>query len=258
MILPGNPQHQKILRSLIDLFKSDQNVKSFIVFGSLARGNWDNYSDLDLDAIVADDRDEVVKVEIQQMLKTISQSGYQILSSFEELPNELVIILDSLERISIRFHTLRNTNSSILDSMQILCGKLSKEDIQKSSVKKEKTINLELLSNKFLELSIYVPISLKRNRLINALFFINKMRQTLIQIYISSHKIDREFDFESKADVTLVNNLKGSYGKCSYENIRKAFYSLLDIYKNKIREISADKLSLSDNQYKILTKVKDY
>lgn len=258
MQLPGNKTHQKILQLLIDLFQTDKNIEAFIVFGSLIRGNWDDYSDLDLDAVITNDSREIVQNEIKQMLDILSSSGFKILTAFEEFPNEQVIILDSLDRISIRFHLLKNTNNSILDSMQILCGKLTKEHIQKSCVKKEKNPSLELLNNKFLELAIYVPISLTRNKPMNALFFINKMRQTIIQIYNYSHGIEREFDFESKADIALINNLKETYGNCAMGEINQAFNSLLDLYEHKIRKMSADKLSLSDDQLKILRKVKDY
>lgn len=258
MQLPGNKTHQKILQLLINLFQNDKNIQALIVFGSLGRGNWDDYSDLDLDAVVANDGREIVQSEIKKMLDMLSSSSFKIFTAFEEFPNEQVIILESLDRISIRFHILKDTKSAILDSMQVLYGKLTKEDIQRVAVKKEEKVNLDLLNNKFLELAIYVPVSLKRNKLMNAAFFINKMRQTLIQIYIHTLDIDREFDFESKANITLVNDLRGTYGNCTNDEIKKSFNALLDIYKYKIGEISAGKLSLSGNQLEILNKVKDY
>ncbi len=258
MQLPGNKTHQKILQLFVNLFQNDKNIQAFIIFGSLARGNWDDYSDLDLDAIVTDDKKEIVQNEIKQMLQLLSTTGFNILTFFEEFPNEQVIILESLDRISIRFHLLKDTNSSILDSMQILSGNLTKDEIMKSTVKKENKVNLSLLNNKFLELAIYVPLSLKRNKPMNAIFFINKMRQILIQIHNYSHKVEREFDFESNADVHLISDLRTTYGNCTNNDVKKAFSSLLNIYEHKIEEISAGKLTLSDNWLKILSKVKDY
>ena len=67
--------------------------------------------------------------------------------------------------------------------MQILSGKLTKDEIMKSTVKKENKVNISLLNNKFLELEIYVPLSLKRNKPMNAILFINKMRQKLNKIH---------------------------------------------------------------------------
>ena len=91
----------------------------------------------------------------------------------------------------------------------------------KSTVKKENKVNLSLLNNKFLELAIYVPLSLKRNKPMNAIFFINKMRQILIQIHNYSHKVEREFDFESNADVHLISDLRTTYGNCTNNDVKK-------------------------------------
>lgn len=258
MVLPGNKTHQEILQALLELFQKDTNIEAFIVFGSLTRGDWDDYSDLDLDAIVKDDRIEAVQKEIVQMLAVLSDAGFSALSSFEEFPNELVSILETLDRISIRFHLLKDTNPAIVDSMRILCGSLSKEDIQRASFGKEKVIDFELLNNKFLELSIYVPVSLKRNKRMNALFFLNKMRQTLVQIYIHSHGLSREFDFEGSAGASLLHDLYDTYGACQKEQIYRKLIKLLDIYEKNIEEISAGKIQLSEKHMKILRTVRNY
>lgn len=258
MELPGNKTHQRILQALLELFQNDPNIEAFIVFGSLARGDWDDYSDLDLDAVVKDDTRVVIQKEIAQMLAVLKESGFSVLSSFEEFPNEVVIILGTLDRISIRFHLLKDTHPAIVDSTRVLCGRLSGEDIRKASEKKKKDIDLDLINNKFFELSIYVPISLKRNKPINGLFFLNKMRQTLIQIYIHSHDLPREFDFEGSASTSFLHDLYDTYGSCQKEQIYKAFIKLLDIYENNIDEISAGKIQLSEKHLKLLRTVRDY
>lgn len=258
MQLPGNKTHQKILQALLELFRNDTNIEAFIVFGSLGRGDWDDYSDLDLDAVVKNDARTVIQKEIAKMLKVLSDAGFPVLSSFEEFPNELVLILETLDRVSIRLHLLKDTHPAIIGSMRILYGKLSREDIQKASIRKEKVIDFNLLNNKFLELSIYVPVSLQRNKLINALFFLNKMRQTLIQIYIHSHDLPREFDFEGSASTPLLHDLYDTYGSCQKEQIFKAFIKLLDIYENNIDEISSGKIQLSEKHRKILRKAENY
>lgn len=256
MELPGNKTHQRILQALLELFQNDPNIEAFIVFGSLTRGDWDDYSDLDLDAVVKDDTRVVIQKEIAQMMDALSAAGFPVLSSFEEFPNELVLISDSLDRISIRFHLLKDTHPAIVDSMRVLFGRLLREDIQKASVRKAKVIDFDLLNNKFLELSLYVPISLKRNKLINALFFLNKMRQTLIQIYIHSHDLPREFDFESSTSESLLHDLYDTYGVCQKEQIYEAFIKLLDIYERNAKEISAGKIQLSEKHLKLLRTVR--
>lgn len=258
MQFPGNNTHKKILQLLTKHFEKNTNVEAFIVFGSLVRGNWDDYSDLDLDAIVKVDTYEVVQKEINEMTNILVTSGFTVPISFEEFHGEAVFILGTLDRISIRFHTLQDTSPSILDSMHILCGKLTADDLKKSAVVKEKTVNYDLLANKFLELATYVPVSLKRNKPINALFFINKMRQILIQIFIYSRGIYREFDFEKEAPLKLKESLYKTYGGADQNAIKTALVTLLEIFGKEIQNISSEKLSLTDKQKIIISKIKNY
>jgi predicted nucleotidyltransferase len=258
MFISGNNNHKKILKALTELFRNDNNLQAFIIFGSVARGNFDKYSDLDLDAIVKDVSSKVIQERVKHIQKTLVEAGFQVLSSFEEHKNEQVIILDTLDRVSIRFHTLQDTKNAILSSMQILCGTLTKAEIMAATKKTINSVDLSLLSNKFLELSVYVPISLFRNELINAQFFVNKMRQMLIQIYIHSYNLTREFDFEKHANIPLVEQIKQTYCKTNKEDIKKAFLLLLSLYESNIHELSNNRLILSNNQLKILRIVKSY
>jgi predicted nucleotidyltransferase len=52
--LPGTPEHQRLLRAIADQYAGDNRVLAVSVFGSLGRGTWDAYSDLDLDVVLAD------------------------------------------------------------------------------------------------------------------------------------------------------------------------------------------------------------
>ncbi|NTV36033.1 MAG: nucleotidyltransferase domain-containing protein, partial [Anaerolineaceae bacterium] len=47
--LPGTLQHQSILRCIASHYENDPRILAVSVFGSLGRGNWDRYSDIDMD-----------------------------------------------------------------------------------------------------------------------------------------------------------------------------------------------------------------
>jgi predicted nucleotidyltransferase len=256
MQLLGNKTHQKILQLLINLFQNDKNIRAFIIFGSLVRGNWDKYSDLDLDVVVKEIKIDIVLQEIDEMVKVLNKQ-IKILHYFEEFTNEQVIILDSLDRISIRFHRFEETKPAILDSMKVLYGNLSEFDIKKSILQEERKIDLVLLNNKFLELAIYVQLSLKRNKIINASFFLSKMRQIIIEIYAKSRG-KREFDFEAIADEKIKQEMIKTYFLLNYQSMKIAFEELIDLYKNSISEISSGKIILQKNEKLILEKVIQY
>src|SRR3982074_3282023 len=54
-LLPGTRAYQALLRSIVDAYATDERGLAVGVLGSLGRGTWDEWSDLDLDVVVADD-----------------------------------------------------------------------------------------------------------------------------------------------------------------------------------------------------------
>ena len=50
-LLPGTRAHQALLRSIVDAYAADERVLAVGVLGSLGRGTWDEWSDLDLDVV---------------------------------------------------------------------------------------------------------------------------------------------------------------------------------------------------------------
>lgn len=69
---------------------------------------------------------------------------------------------------------------------------------------------------------------------------------------------ERGFDFKDKANKSLKQALFKTYCRCNRDEILQAFYKLLDIYENKIKEIGSGKITLKPNELRILEKVKNY
>lgn len=257
MELPGTKNHQRILNLSLATFAKDKNILSIILFGSLGRGNWDKDSDIDLDIIVKDNSDKTVSAEIKEILDKFSKNHQKILLHFNEAPDEVTILFATLDRMSIRFHLINDTNWKILDSMKIIFGDLTKDDITRKLPPEKVGVhpNLELLQNKFLELATYVPISLRREKLINAAFFLNKMRQLLIEIYTNARNIDRFLDFEKIADKSIIAALGPTYPILNKPSIIHSFHSLLTYYQNNLSSISAQKLSPTPNQIELINQI---
>ncbi len=259
MIFPGNSFHQKVLGILVNVFKKDGNISTFGVFGSVSKGNWDKYSDLDLDVIVKDDSIQKVDSEVKEVLSELKNSGLLVSLNFEEFKNERVIIFDNLDRISIRFHLLENTIPHILDSLKILYGNLKVEDISAVVGSKiSQNDSIEILKNKFTELSIYVPIALHRNQLVNAEFFLSKMRNILIEIYVKSKDESRFFDFEKLAGKDIKEKIGTTYPKLDTLSIKKAHNELVSLFSGSLEIIGNNKIRLSEREKLILTKAVNY
>jgi len=69
---PGTAQHQALLQAIVARYKDDSRVLAVIVFGSLGRGNWDDYSDIDLDVVMADETTLDVLCELEQLCEALA------------------------------------------------------------------------------------------------------------------------------------------------------------------------------------------
>ena len=121
--LPGTAAHQALLRSIIDAYADDERVLAIGVLGSLGRGTWDEWSDLDLDIVVTDDALIDAVGEAQVLCERIGHAGALVIPSRS---GEVDVVLQSLERLSIRYHTLGTTNAHIVDDLKIVADRLDR------------------------------------------------------------------------------------------------------------------------------------
>jgi len=257
--LPGTPSHQRILRCLIDLFDQDAAIRAFGMFGSLVRGDWDVYSDLDLDVVMAETTASQVGRHIANMKDRLATAGYETFLCFEESPNGWVFILDTLDRISIRFHTLEETSPNIIDSLTVLTGELSVDDLAAASVREPRyTADIARSHHKFLEHAIYVPIYLHRGETMNAYTMLTTLRNALLTIYCATHGIPKVEKFEKEAPAVLRERLLPTFALLDAHDIRRACTCLLKLYEESIGDISAGKLELTAQERTILDKARTY
>lgn len=79
---PGTPAHQALLRAIVAAYEANPRVRAVIVFGSLGRGNWDAWSDIDLD-VLQDDLDtlSVGRLQLSQSQQVVLAGVRQHLAS---------------------------------------------------------------------------------------------------------------------------------------------------------------------------------
>src|SRR5215216_6565944 len=135
--LPGTLQHQRMLHAITSHYENDPRILAITVFGSLGRGNWDCYSDLDLDVVIANE----IKIDVGAELIQLSAS----LASIDEpiallIPNEdnADVVFKSLMELSIRYHSLVNTSPNIIDSMLLLLGRIDRSTIEAAGLANQK------------------------------------------------------------------------------------------------------------------------
>ncbi len=131
---PGTEQHQRLLRAVVAYYADDERVLAVLVFGSLGRGDWDQYSDLDLDIVLADGIEIEVMHELERLSASFAAIDERAAVIVPQSADEGDIVLASLAQLSIRYHLLETTSPNILDSMRLLHGRIGEETIRAAGV----------------------------------------------------------------------------------------------------------------------------
>ncbi len=121
---PGTPQHQAILRAIVDHYENDPRILAVAVFGSLGRGNWDEYSDIDLDVVIADQVSLDVIEELTRLCLAFEPLGEHLAVIVPDGVDAGDVVFESLLQISVRYHPLATTHPNIVDSLQVLTGRI--------------------------------------------------------------------------------------------------------------------------------------
>src|SRR5258708_13199425 len=125
----GSAQHQRVLRAVVSYYAPDPRVRAVLVFGSLGRGTWDRYSDLDLDIILGDDVSVAPMQELERLCASFAPIGEQAALIVPKRTDEGEVVLASLLQLSVRYHALASTSPNIVDSLRLLWGRIGEEAI---------------------------------------------------------------------------------------------------------------------------------
>jgi predicted nucleotidyltransferase len=170
--LPGTARHQALLRTIIEAYEQDDRVLTIGVLGSLGRGTWDEWSDLDLDIVTTGEIDAVAEGQ---------RLGGPDALVLPTRPGEVDVVLPSLEEFSIRYHPLGTTNAHIVDDLKIISGALSRGQIVAAGVAESRPPrSLELIASEALRFAIGVHVRVQRQQVWTAVWLLDELRARLI------------------------------------------------------------------------------
>ncbi len=256
--LPGNPRHQLILRTILDYYQADPRILAVIIFGSLGRGNWDRFSDLDLDFIVADDTHLNVLEELKELCAALMNVGEPPAIILPDDDDAGDVVFESLMQISARYHPLASTKPAILESMRILAGRLTVEQVIAAGLaNRREDPPVEELLDHCLRYAAVADVYIQRGRLWGSLELLHRMRTLLMEIYSRTHGGVRGFQaFEETASKSLQGYLAETLPQASPESLRMALLRLLSLIQDDFDSFAGGQVSLSHGQKVVLEAVK--
>jgi hypothetical protein len=256
---PGTHQHQALLRAIANHYQNDPRMLAVIVFGSLGRGNWDAYSDLDMDVIIADGAPFDLPAELAQLEAPCAAAGERLALLIPEGSDSADLVFASLLQLSIRYHTLPETSPAIVESMLVLTSALEPAAIAAAGEanKRPEGAALDELLARCLRYSVVAQVGVQRRRVWYTVEMLQRMRSLLMEIYTRTHGGQRAMQyFEEQADQRLQQKLGAALPGYEQPSLRRALTALLDMLEDDLPDLSNGQLRLGAAQLALLERVR--
>ena len=257
---PGTAQHQALLEQIVNFYHDDPRVLAIIVFGSVGRGDWDVFSDLDLDVVITEDAVVTIEEELRALGDSFIPLGERPAIIYADETDEGEIVLESLMMLSIRYHLLEDTSPNIVDSMHVLSGSLDHAEIAAAgnTNRSGDPVPLARLLDRLVRYAAVASVFYWRKRAWGFVEVLHLMRGLLMQIFARTHGGDRPVHtFDAKAGPELHAWLAETLPGRTHESLHGAYIAILNLIENHITEVSAGSLALTPGQKTVINRVRE-
>jgi predicted nucleotidyltransferase len=255
---PGTVQHRRVLQAVVSHYADDPRVLAVLVFGSLVRGNWDQYSDLDLDIVLAEGVDIDVMHELRLLCDSFVTIDERAAVIVPNRADEGDLVLASLAQLSVRYHALATTSPNIVDSMRLLHGSLDEETIRAAGLanRQPETDELETLCGRCLRALAEADVALQRRRLWFAVEHLTRARAALIEAFGVARGAARPLHyFQAHADASLQASLGGTLPGDSLASAQVALQRFVALVERELGTITNGRFALTDAQLDMLRRI---
>ena len=256
---PGTSQHQALLRAVVDHYHADPRILAVVVFGSLGRGNWDEYSDLDLDLVIEDGVQVDVLAELRRLADAFTPLGERLLLLEPDGPDAGDMVLASLLGLSVRYHPLRTTSPNIVDSLLVLDSRVHAEAIQVAGLANVQRGHAHPAGglDHYLRLAVEAHHALCRRQFWRAFQLLHLMRELALAAFTVTHGGARPYHtFQAQADTQLQIRLGQTLPTYSLASAQQALLAFLDLVEYDLDALTNGLLHLSAAHREVLALVR--
>ena len=256
---PGTAQHQRVLRAIVSYYAADPRVLAVLVFGSLGRGTWDRYSDIDLDIILEDGVNIAPVQELERLCTALSTIGEQAAVIVPKRTDEGDVVLASLLQLSVRYHPLADTSPNIVDSLRMLWGRIDDEAIRAAgrANRRAESEAMDVLRDRCVRALLEVDVALQRQRLWFAVEHLNLARGCIIEIFATVRGAARPLHcFQDEADLPLQVSLGATLPAATLASAQQALLQFLDLLEHDLGMLSCGHVLLTEGQRDVLQQIR--
>jgi predicted nucleotidyltransferase len=260
---PGTPAHQAVLGALRTHYASDPRVLAFSLFGSLARGDWDECSDLDLDVTLRNDVLIDARGEVERLVPVLRAVGERIAITLPRGLESVDLVLLPLLEISLRYHPLATTSPNIVESVTVLAGSLTTEQVRAAGLankKRDETLPAELL-DACVRYALETDVSLRRGEQWMAIELLHRMRALLMDLFAQAQGGARPLQtFAALAEPALQTHLGATLPIFDLPSLWHAWHAqhaMLDLVEHDIPALSNGQARLTAEHQEVLRAIRE-
>jgi len=256
---PGTPQHQALLSAVVSYYADDPRILAVAVFGSLGRGTWDRYSDLDLDVVISADVVIDVVQELTRLCNSFAAIGERAALIIPDNYDAGDVVLESLLELSIRYHPLNATSPNIVDSLRVLMGQIDHTAIatagQANRRTKEETP--DQLLDRLVRYAVEVDVALQRRQIWSAVDLLHRMRTLVMELFTNTRNGARPLHiFQAEADTELQSRLAATLPQYNLLSAQRSLLHFLGFLEHDLDELASSKVQLRDSHRQVLKNVR--
>jgi predicted nucleotidyltransferase len=229
---------------IVEAYEHDERVLAIGVLGSVARGTWDQWSDLDLDIVTTEEFDAVAEgIRLGGPEALVLSTG----------AGEVDVVLLSLDEFSIRYHPLGTTNAHIVDDLKIISGTLDRDQIVAAGVSISRPPrSLELIVSEALRFAIGVHIRLRRRHFWQAVWLLDEVRARLMEVFAVARGLRPVRAFDDLATPELQRRMASLLVRDDLAAVERGLVSALDLLEHDLATLADATYELTPQQREVL------
>ena len=256
---PGTLQHQALLRAIVSHYQNDPRILAIIVFGSLSRGTSDQYSDIDLDVVIADDARLNAVEELERLCSALVSIGEYSALIVPDGDDAGDVVFESLMQLSTRYHPLSATHPNIVESMRVLMGRIDHATIAAagSANRQSKGQSLKPVLDRCVRYAAVTDVAVQRRDLWGAVETLHRMRGLLMELYALARGGQRPAQvFQADADPQLQARLGRTLPQYDPVSLKEALGHCIEILEHDLGHLTKGQIQLTDVHRKVLGRVR--
>ena len=200
----GSERHRAVIDQIVSFYREDARIRAVGVFGSVGAGTWHELSDVDLDVVIADG----VTISPRDEVEALFGTRATIVLASEDSAD---IVLDSLEELSIRWHTLATTSPNISTTVHVVAGALSSAEARAAGAANRATPDRERLLDTLVRAAVGAAKAIERQRTWSAVVAVQEMRYALTSLRGHRDTLDLDPCDPTSAVVQVLAEVRAAF-----------------------------------------------